>query len=184
MARAVHEFPTLMRFRCALANLYAELEREGETRANLGDLLSLDLANEHVDAEWLFSLSLLPDPCAWLGDRDGAAKLYELLLPHVDHYAHAPVEAIFGSIARGLGRLATTMGRFDDAETHFEKALEIEERMRARPWLAHAQHHYARMLEERDGPGDRERASALIAEAVGTYRQLGMAAWAGRAETT
>lgn len=182
MARAVHEFPTLLRFRCALAHLYAELGREREARSLLDDLLSLDLANEHVDAEWLFSMSLLADPCARLADREAVAKLHELLLPYGAFYSHAPVEAIFGSLARGLGVLATRLGRFDDAEGHFVSALEIEARMRARPWLAHAQDDYARMLRGRDGPGDQERASALAAEAVRTYRELGMDAWAGRAE--
>jgi DNA-binding SARP family transcriptional activator len=182
MARAVHEFPTLLRFRCALAHVYAELGREREARGVLDDLLSLDLANEHVDAEWLFSMSLLPDPCAWLKDEEGAAKLIELLLPYRELYSHAPVEAIFGSMARGLGVLATELGRFDEAEEHFDTALELERRMRAPPWLAHAQHDFARMLVARNGPGDQERASDLAAEAVRTYRQLGMEAWAGRAE--
>ena len=78
--------------------------------------------------------------------------------------------------------LATELGHFDEAEEHFDTALEIETRMRARPWLAHAQHDFARMLVARNGPGDQERASDLVAEAVQTYRQLGMEAWAARAE--
>ena len=52
--------------------------------------------------------------------------------------------------------------------------------MRARPWLAHAQHDLASMLLAR---GDRARASALLTEAVATYRELGMDAWATRAES-
>ena len=38
------------------------------------------------------------------------------------------------------------LGRFDEAERHFEVAIETERRMRARPWLAHAQHDLAAML--------------------------------------
>src|SRR5215211_4219856 len=182
MARAVHEFPTLLRFRCALAHLYAELEREHDARGVLDDLLSRDLAHEHVDAEWLFSMSLLPDPCVWLGDGHGAAKLHELLLPYREHYAHAPVEAVFGSVARGLGVLATALGHFDEAEEHFDTALEIERRMRARPWIAHAQHDLAKMLLARGGRGDRQRASDLLDEATSAYRDMGMATWAERAE--
>jgi len=182
IARAVHEFPTLFRFRCALANVYAELGREHDAREALNDLLSLDLAEEHVDAEWLFAMSLLPDPCAYLGDREGAGKLYELLLPYRGYYSHAPVEAIFGSIARGLGVLTTALGRFDEAEEHFETALEIERRMRARPWRAHAQHDLAKMLLARGGHGDRRRASELLEEATRAYRDMGMASWAERAE--
>ena len=46
--------------------------------------------------------------------------------------------------------------------------------MGARPWLAHTQHDYARMLLARDAPGDRERAELLLSEALATYRELGM----------
>jgi tetratricopeptide (TPR) repeat protein len=183
MARAVHEFPTLLRFRCALANVYAELGRERDARGVVDELVSRDLADEHVDAEWLFSMSLLPDPCAYLGDRDGAAKLHEILLPFRDLYSHAPVEAAFGSIARCLGVLATTLGRFDEAEEHFALALETETHMRARPWFAHAQHDLAKMLLARGGRGDRARAGELLGEAAAAYSELGMPTWAERART-
>jgi tetratricopeptide (TPR) repeat protein len=179
ISRSVHEYPALLRFRCALAHLYGELGRGREARATLQELLSRDLAREHFDPEWLFSMSLLPEPCAFLGDDDGAAKLYSLLRPYQDRYAEAPVEASFGSVARGLGVLATSLRRFDDAERHFNTALEIERRMRARPWLAHTQHDLATMLLAR---GEPDRARELMAEAARSYRELGMESWAARAE--
>ena len=179
ISRSVHEYPALLRFRCALAHLYGELGRGREARATLQELLSRDLAREHFDPEWLFSMSLLPEPCAFLGDDDGAAKLYSLLRPYQDRYAKAPVEASFGSVARGLGVLATSLRRFDDAERHFNTALEIERRMRARPWLAHTQHDLATMLLAR---GEPDRARELMAEAARSYRELGMESWAARAE--
>ena len=179
--RSVHEYPALLRFRCALAHLYAELGLERETRTALDDLLARDLANEHVDAEWLFGMMLLPDPCASLADRHGAAKLYEVLAPYGDRYAEAPVEASFGSVARGLGVLAGTLEQYDDAERHFAAALEIERRMRARPWLAHVQHDLAAMLVARGRDEDRSRAADLLGEAGATYRELGMESWVRRA---
>jgi hypothetical protein len=30
----------------------------------------------------------------------------------------APVEGVFGALSRGLGVLATALGRYDDAERH------------------------------------------------------------------
>jgi DNA-binding SARP family transcriptional activator len=179
--RSVHEYPALLRFRCALAHLHAQLGREREARAALDGLLSRDLGREHVDAEWLFTISLLPDPCALLGDEDAAATLYSLLLPYKDLYAQAPVEASFGSVARGLGVLATILRRFDDAQMHFDTAMEKERTMGARPWLAHTQQDYARMLLARAQTGDGERALALIAHALATYRELGMESWAQNA---
>lgn len=179
ISRSVHEYPALLRFRCALAHLYSQLGRERDARATFDELLSLDLAQEHVDAEWLFSIVLLTDPCVFLGDGAAAAKLYSLLLSYEKRYAQAPVEVSFGSVARGLGVLASTLRRFDDAERHFAAALEIETRMRARPWIAHTQHDLATMLMAR---GERERASELAAEVVRAYRELGMDTWAARAE--
>jgi tetratricopeptide (TPR) repeat protein len=178
LRRSVHEYPTLLRFPCALAHLHAELGRADEARALSGELLGRDLAHEHVDAEWLFSLSLLADPCAFLADADGAARLRALLRPFEHLYAHAPVEAVFGCVARALGVLATTTGDFDDAEHHFAQALAIERRMRARPWLAHAQHDLAAMRVAR---GDRDAAAAPLGAARSAYDDLGMTAWATRA---
>jgi tetratricopeptide (TPR) repeat protein len=179
--RSIHEYPALLRFRCALAHLYGDLGREGEARAVFDTLLSQDLARLYRDAEWSFSLSLLPDPCAFLGDEDAAATLYSLLLPYEHLYAQAPVEAVFGSLARGLGVLATTLRRFDAAERHFDVAIETERRMCARPWLAHAQHDLAAMHLARGLAGDPQRGYALLDEAVATYRELGMETWAARA---
>jgi tetratricopeptide (TPR) repeat protein len=177
IARSVREYPALLRFRCALAHLYAEIGRERDARPVFDGLLARDLAHEHLDAEWLFSIALLADPCAQLGDGAAAEKLYALLLPYGQLYAMAPVETIFGTVARCLGVLATTLGRPDDAERHFEAALDIERRMRARPWLAHAQHSYGAMLLER---GEAKRGSALLGEAAAIYGELGMDSWAAR----
>jgi DNA-binding SARP family transcriptional activator len=179
--RSVHEYPALLRFRCALAHLHGQLGREREVRSALDGLLARDLGREHRDAEWLFTISLLVDPCALLGDQAAAATLYSLLLPYENLYAQAPVEASFGSLARGLGVLATILRRFDDAQLHFDTAVEKERTMGARPWLAHTQQDYARMLLARSETDDRERALALIAHALATYRELGVESWAENA---
>jgi tetratricopeptide (TPR) repeat protein len=166
--------------RSALAHLLAELGRERDTRAIFDSVISRDLAREYLDAEWLFSMSLLPGPCAFLGDKQAAAKLYSVLLPYEDLYAQAPVEAVFGSLARGLGVLATTLANFDDAGRHFDVALETERKMRAPPWYAHAQHDLAAMLLTRGGTSDTQRARTLLAEAAAAYHDLGMETWAAR----
>src|SRR5581483_32321 len=102
--------------------------------------------------------------------------------PYERLYAHAPVEISFGSLARVAGVLARVIGRVEDAERHFEVAMEVERRMRARPWLAHAQHEYGWMLLARGGADDADRARVLLDEALASYRDLGMDAWASRAQ--
>jgi tetratricopeptide (TPR) repeat protein len=182
IARSVREYPALLRFRCALVHLYAEIGREREARAELDGLLARDLAHEHLDAEWLFSIVLLADPCAQLGDRAGAEKLHTLLAPYEHLYAMAPVEVSFGAAARALGVLAALLDRPDDSERHFEVAIAVERRMRARPWLAHVQHDYGAMLLARGGADDDERAAALLDDALRTYEELGMESWGARVQ--
>jgi tetratricopeptide (TPR) repeat protein len=180
--RSVHEYPALLRFPCALAHLHSQLGRTAEARAAVDGLLTRDLAHEHRDAEWLFSLSLLADPCAFLGDTAAAAQLHALLVPYEHLYAQAPVEAVFGCVARALGVLATTMGHYDQAEQHFAVAIETERRMGARPWFAHAEHGLAAMLLSRRARGDLDRAGTLLQDARGAYRELHMDAWAARCD--
>jgi tetratricopeptide (TPR) repeat protein len=181
IGRSVREYPALFRFRCAYAHLLADIGREREARAAFDEVLSRDLAREHLDAEWLFGMNLLPDVCARLRDERAAARLYELLTPHAGRYAHAPLEASAGSIERGLGVLAVVLRNYDDAERHFEGAIELERQMGARPWLAHARHDLAAMLLAQGGAAGRERADAHLDEALSAYRDLGMQAWYGRA---
>ena len=47
-------------------------------------------------------------------------------------------------------------------------------RMGARPWLAHTQHDYARMLLTRARTRDRAQARDLLTQARTTYRELGI----------
>ena len=181
ISRAVHEYPTLVRFRCALAHLYAELGDLAAARAAIDEVAARDLTRNYIDPEWLFTVSLLPDVYRALDDGQAAALLYDALVPYERLYAQAPIEATFGSIARTLGVLAATNERYDDAERHFALAIETERRMRARPWLAHAQHDLGDTLVRRGRDGDDTAAAGLLAEATASYRELGMDVWAERA---
>jgi DNA-binding SARP family transcriptional activator/tetratricopeptide (TPR) repeat protein len=176
--RSAHEYPALVRFRCALAHLDAELGGEQEARAIIDDLLARDLEVEYRDHEWAFSMALLASPCASVADERTAARLYSLLLPFAHVYAMAPVEGVFGALSRGLGVLATALGRYDDAERHLLAAIDLERRMGARPWLAHAQSDLAAVLLAR---GDLDRARPHLDDALKTYEELGMETWAVRA---
>ena len=179
--RSVHEYPPLLRFRCALAHTYGELGHKRDASAVLDELMTHDLANEHVDAEWLLSMTLLADVCAIVEDHDAAARLHALLAPYEALYTVAPVEATFGSVARALGVIASVLKHFDAAEQHFAVAIETERKMKARPWRAHAQHNLAAMLLRRGAVGDNEQALALLDKARDIYRELGMKSWAARA---
>jgi tetratricopeptide (TPR) repeat protein len=75
---------------------------------------------------------------------------------------------------RTLGLLAGTLGRFDDAMTHFEDEMAFCRRNGTRPLLAWVCSDYAEMLLDRDEPGDREKAIELQDEALAITQELGM----------
>lgn len=176
-----HELPSPLVHGAILAHVYACLERTEEADALLHELTARDLSDWHVDEEWLPSICSIAETCAILDDTEPAASLYQLLRPYGSLNAVAVPELALDSTSRPLGILATVLGRFEDAEGHFEEALRMNERMGARPWLAHTQHDYAHMLDARQGRGDHERARGLLAAALRTYHELGMESHATRA---
>lgn len=115
-----------------------------------------------------------PRADAALGDVDRAADLYRLLLPYGDRVAASYMEISTGAVARYLGLAASTMEHWDDAERHFRNALQMNERVGARPWLAGTQEDYARMLLARATPGDHDKALPMLADARSTYSELGL----------
>jgi hypothetical protein len=66
------------------------------------------------------------------------------------------------------------MGRWHQAESHFDQALTMNARMGAKPWLAHTQFQYARMLLRRCMASDVDRARMLVDQSETIARQLGM----------
>jgi DNA-binding SARP family transcriptional activator/tetratricopeptide (TPR) repeat protein len=178
--RSVEEYPTYPVWRCVAAHMATALGRAADARDAFESLAADDFAVLPFDEEWLVSMSLLAETATFLRDSQRAAILYERLAPYADRVAISYPEIALGSVSRYLGLLATTMDRFDEAERHLEDALARNQRIGARPWFAHTQGDYARMLLARDGVGDREHAQKLVDEALVTYRDLGMDAYAAR----
>jgi tetratricopeptide (TPR) repeat protein len=175
IGQAVHRYPALHRFQCMHAHIQARLGHERAAREAFARATALDLRHAYVDEEWVFAVNTLPDAAAYVGDAGAVESLYELLAPYDGLYGEAPVEGTFGAVSRGLGVLALTLGRVDDAVAHFEDAIQTERAMGARPWVAHAQYGLGEALLAR---GDDARARAVLAEAIAGYRELGMDSWA------
>ncbi len=174
LTRSVAEYPARPMFRCMLTWLRARLGREKEARVELQTLAADSFAALPRTNEWLFSLGFLAEVAADLGDLDRVRTLYELLSPYATRNASTADYICTGSVARHLGLLATTMKRWEDAERHFEAALEMNERMGARPWLAYTQRDYGDMLLARGARGDRKRAEELRRAARELADELGM----------
>jgi class 3 adenylate cyclase len=167
-------------WRCLLACMYAETGRTEQARAQLDHFARTDfdaLRRSALGGPDFYAL--LSEACCACGDPAAAGRLYELLLPMQKLYIMSASWPV-GSAGRSLGNLATLLGKFDDAERHFEDALVIDRRLGARGWLPRTQGDYARMLLVRSGPGDRERALELLDEAMGTCQELGLKGWLDR----
>jgi class 3 adenylate cyclase len=170
----VAQHPRLASWRAALAIVYMADGREADARHIFEELGARDFADLPRDMFWLNSVNLLGEVCAFLGDGDRAPRLYELLLPHADQCVVVVLSACFGSVSRSLGLLASTMCRWEEAERHFRAALETNAKIGGRPWVARTQHDYARMLQARGQPGDREKTLELVNQALATAQELGM----------
>jgi class 3 adenylate cyclase/tetratricopeptide (TPR) repeat protein len=154
-------------WRCGLAWIYAELGHEEDARREFERVATNDFDDIPRDLFWLTAMAYLADACAYLGDEQRAAQLYRMLAPYEDLFIVlgewvAPV----GAVSVRLGTLAAAMGRFDQALQHFDAALERERRSGPPYALADTALRCASTLLERAQPGDRERAVALIDEAV------------------
>ena len=119
-------FPARPVFRCALAHLHARLGRLAEARRVLDDLARDNFSALPLDQEWPFGMSLLAETAVLLDDADHAAVLYELMVPWATLNVVDQAEGIRGSASRYLGLLATTTERWEEAERHFEAALDDE----------------------------------------------------------
>jgi len=110
---------------------------------------------------------------AVLGERQEAAKLYPLVLEAIDT-GFVMRWPTFGLFHTAAGMAAAAGGQWEKAEEHYRTALRqahelphVVEQPEVRRW-------YARMLIDRDGPGDGEKARELLTEAVSMYRRIGM----------
>jgi tetratricopeptide (TPR) repeat protein len=180
--RAAAEYPGYRSFRCLVLLLDCELGQDEQARSEFEALAADDFAFFPPDGEWLFCLSLLAEVASYLQDDGRAASLHRLLVPYARLNALASGEIPIGCVSRYLGIAATTTRKWDAAAGHFEDAIEINGTMGARPWVAHSQHDYGRMLLARGDADEAKRARELLATALETYRELGMKPWTERAQ--
>jgi len=169
-------------WRAGFAFLCAEIGKLDEARDELALLARNDFGGPLRDSPALSGMTLQALACDLLGDAGHAEKLYELMLPYSDLVGVlSPGVSCSGAVSRYLGVLAATMRCWDDAEPHFEHALEMNARIGSPPQVAYTQHDYAKMLLGRGASADAARAIALLDESLATATRLGMKALAERA---
>jgi DNA-binding CsgD family transcriptional regulator/tetratricopeptide (TPR) repeat protein len=165
-------------WRPGLASVLVELGMEAEARREL-DRIAHEGLEVFRESLWLAALTYVADASTALGDEAVAALVYPELLPLVGtNVMIGHLVACYGSADRYLGMLAGTLGEWERAAEHFERALELNRQMGARTWLAHTGYQYARML--RRAGDSSSRVSGLLSHAAELAADGGMHALSAR----
>jgi tetratricopeptide (TPR) repeat protein len=171
-------FLSLARWRNAL--VAAELADERAARAEVERHARSDFADLPRDGLWILHLCSLAEACVLLGDTRRAALLYERLLPYADRNVVSITTMPFGPVALRLGMVAAMLGRWEEAERHFELAMERCTRLGAPAITARVLYERSRMLVARGGETDLASAAELLARAEGICRELDLPGVGGR----
>lgn len=161
--------PDLQEGQALLGAVLADLGRDGEARRQL-ELLDARRPSAAV-------LALAAEIAAALDSPEHADALHGPLVRQAGEFADG-----YGSLARHLGLVCHVLGRWDEAESHYQVALGANHAAGAPVLLAHTRRHYSALLRARGGDGDWERAIDLLAQAATIYRRLEIERLAEEAE--
>jgi AAA ATPase domain/Adenylate and Guanylate cyclase catalytic domain len=171
----IEQYSSLPIPRCALAYLYAALERPDEARAQIDILAGDGFDILPTDATWLSSVGLLIVACASIGDRERAAHLYDMLMPYRDDFVTLGNGwLVAGSAERYLALAAAATDRWDAADEHFNRAMERNARSGNLAALVFGKYEYAALLSRRGNPEDRPRLQELLRDCSARATALGM----------
>ena len=119
------------------------------------------------------ALPAVVEGLAVLGEREEASILYPLVLEALD--AGALMRSYDGRLLQTVAGIAAAAGhQWERAEEHFQTALRQADELPSLIEQPDARRWYARMLIDRDAPGDRDKAFRLLTEAIEMYRKIGM----------
>ena len=173
--RVAEDWPMYPALRSGAALVHAEAGHLDEARARFDDLARGDFAALTFGSGRPLVLAELAEICAHLGDAGRAPRLHALLAPFGGQLLAPYMGSICqGAAARALAQLETVLDRFDDAETHFDAAITVEEAFGAHALVPRTRYWYARMLQRRGTSHDLDAANQLLDEALDATRALGM----------
>ncbi|MGH7803398.1 MAG: hypothetical protein ACREQJ_03550, partial [Candidatus Binatia bacterium] len=161
-------------WRCYRIYLQAESGRGEEARRGLEALAPDGFAALPRDGQWLLATSFLAHAAATLREPASGSVLYRLLLPYGRRIAVVTALSCWGAVALALGLLAAALGRLADAERHFEDALELHQKLAARPLVAVTLYAHARALVEGGTSAARTRVADFLDRARGLAGEVGM----------
>jgi tetratricopeptide (TPR) repeat protein len=141
----------------------------------------LPRAGEAATSGRTFMLYAAAEGCVIAGLADEAGALHPLLAERVDVM---PIGDAFAmALAQRIaGMAAAAAGLWDDAQAHFEEAGRQARDVPNRIDAPQVQLWHAKMLLDRGDAQDRDRARAMLADALDSFRKIGMPLLAARTE--
>jgi class 3 adenylate cyclase/tetratricopeptide (TPR) repeat protein len=163
IADTAEQNPSMPAFRAALAAAHLDAGDEAAARG-LVDEAAADSFSLPEDSAWFEGIFCYARVVIELQLRAHGERLIELLVPFRDQVPHNGLIPQ-PPVATYLGGLATVAGRYEEAESYFEQAAELNTRGEMRFAEAETNMYWGRMLRARNGPGDTDRARELLEQA-------------------
>jgi hypothetical protein len=160
--------------------MLCEVGRVAEAREKLAVEAGLGFDYPY-DRTWVSAMVNVADAAATTGDAGAATVALERVAPFAGQIISLGGVRTLGAVARSLGRAATLLGEYDQAEQWFTSAHDMHRRLQAPYWAARGELDHADLCRVRRGEGDVERARELATSAAATAAEYGCAALSRRA---
>jgi class 3 adenylate cyclase/tetratricopeptide (TPR) repeat protein len=133
-----------------------------------------------LDQVWLTGMVDIAEAAIECRDLTAARPLFAQLEPWADQLPATGASAL-GPVSHYLGGLAAVLGRHDQADAYYARAAALSAQMGAEFFVARTNLSWGRMLAERRGPDDAERARDLLTRARASAEARGYGTVARRA---
>jgi DNA-binding SARP family transcriptional activator len=162
--------------RALLAWLRSERRSGAGVESDIEELIAETRRFDSLDADSLAAAALLSRTAHVTGHTSLARTLYEIIEPYRRYNVVTRDKGRhwYGPATFFTGCLAASLGCLDVAVQDLEAALEVNQRMQARPCLARNQYELARVLRRRGKPGDHEWSRQLLDAAREIAFDVGM----------
>jgi tetratricopeptide (TPR) repeat protein len=146
-----------------LARAHAEGDRTDDAARLLEEFATADFDLPYEQG-WIIAMASYAEAAIECRDPRYAGPLFDRLAPWADQLSCTPIN-FDGPVSHYLGGLATVLGRYDEADAYFTQAAAFNDRANAKFFGARTNLSWGKMLAERKGPGDAEKARDLLTKA-------------------
>jgi class 3 adenylate cyclase/tetratricopeptide (TPR) repeat protein len=179
--QAVIDNPGLPSFRAILAAAHLDAGNHATALGILERAAVDGFASLPLDFIWMIGMTGYALVATELGARGPAEQLYELLTPYPDQIPFIGTLGYFPT-SWSLAGLATTLGRYDEAERYFAETADLTHNAGMHFYGAANQLAWGRMLIERRSHADMARGRALLQQAKSLATGRGYATIEERAD--